>query len=87
MERRVALGYTLAVSILMVFSMVYGFTVSHPDNVYTRHGLPVTWGRHQLVTIAGPADAWVVNLNAMLGDLVIWLAILVTPQLLGCRPS
>ncbi len=85
MNRKCVIGYTLAASIAMIFFMVYGVAVSMPDNVYTRHGLPFTWGRHQEVTIAGPVDTWTVELNAMLGDLIFWSAVTMTGPLMLTR--
>jgi hypothetical protein len=71
--------------IAMIVFTVYGFTTSMPDNVYTRHGLPFTWGWHQTVTIAGPVDTWTVRLNALVGDLVFWSAVAVTGPLFMTR--
>lgn len=85
MNRRCVIGYTVAASVAMIVLMVYGFTVSMPDNVYTRHGLPFTWGKHQQVTIAGPVDTWSVELKALLGDLVIWSAVTITGPLMLTR--
>jgi hypothetical protein len=82
MDRKLVIGYTVAASIMMTVCTVYGFTASMPDNVYTRHGLPFTWGRHQTVTIAGPVDTWTVKLNALLGDLVFWSAVTMTGPLM-----
>jgi hypothetical protein len=85
MDRKLVIGYTVAVSVAMIVFMVYGFTVSMPDNVYTRHGLPFTWGKHQQVTIAGPVDTWSVELKALLGDLVFWSAVTMTGPLMLTR--
>ena len=85
MDRKLIIGYTVAVSIMMIVCMVYGVTASMPDNVYTRHGLPFTWGRHQTVTIAGPVDTWTVELNALLGDLIFWSAVTITGPLMLTR--
>jgi hypothetical protein len=85
MNRRCVIGYTVAASVAMIVFMVYGFTVSMPDNVYTRHGLPFAWGKHQQVTIAGPVDTWSVELKALLGDLVFWSAVTMTGPLMLTR--
>jgi len=85
MNRKWVIGYTVAASAAMIAFMVYGATTSMPDNVYTSHGLPFTWGRHQQVTIAGPVDTWTVELNAMLGDLIFWSAITMTGPLMLTR--
>jgi hypothetical protein len=85
MNRKCVIGYAVAASIAMITFTVYGFTTSMPDNVYTRHGLPFTWGRHQTVTIAGPVDKWTVELNALIGDLVFWSAVTITGPLMLTR--
>ncbi len=87
MNRKYVVGYTVAAMIAMIVFTVYGFTESMPDNVYTRHGLPVVWGRHQTVTIAGPVDTWTVRLNALVGDLVFWSAVTLTGPLLLTREN
>jgi len=64
----------------MIVALIYGRSVNFPDNVHTLHGIPLVWGTHQLVTIAGPVDTWMVNVTNLVIDLVIWLVIiLVTP--------
>ena len=77
---RVALG------LLTVAALTYGWTTSYPDNVNLGYGLPLTWGVHQLITIAGPVDTWRVDPTALLIDLALWIAlIIVVPELLRPR--
>ena len=85
MNRKFVIGYTVAASVAMIVFMSYGFTVSMPDNIYTKHGLPFVWGWHQQVTIAGPVDTWAVELNALIGDLVFWSAVTLTGPLMLTR--
>jgi hypothetical protein len=85
MDRKQVIGYTVAAMIAMIVFTVYGFTTSMPDNVYTRHGLPFTWGWHQTVTIAGLVDTWTVRLNALASDLVFWSAVTLTGPLMLIR--
>lgn len=68
---RVALG------ILTVAALTYGWTTSYPDNLNVSYGLPLMWGTHQLVTIAGPVDTWRVDVTALFIDLVVWVALLI----------
>jgi hypothetical protein len=66
----------------MLFALLYGRPVNYPDNVNNQHGLPMVWGTHQLVTIAGPVDYWMVNITNLAIDLVIWVAIiLIVPSI------
>jgi hypothetical protein len=85
MDRKLVIGYMVIASIAMIVFTVYGFTESMPDNVYTRHGLPFTWGWHQTVTIAGPVDTWTVKMNVLIGDLVFWSAVTMTGPLMLTR--
>jgi hypothetical protein len=69
-------------ALISVIGMVFGRTINVPDNYSKIYGLPIQWGVHQLVTIAGPVDYWRINLLGMIIDLVFWLAlILVSPIL------
>jgi len=47
----------------MVMAVAWGTRYNWPDYVHVKYGLPATWGVHTLVTIAGPADSWRVNLQ------------------------
>ena len=72
-----------AVALLALAAIVFGRPVSMPDNVHTLHGLPLNWGTHQLVTIAGPVDMWRVNIVNLAIDLVIWFAaVILVPSIL-----
>ena len=74
--------FQAAVALLALAALIYGRPVSFPDNVHTSHGLPLTWGVHQLVTIVGPVDTWRVNLVNLTLDLVFWFGlVIITPVL------
>ena len=74
--------YQAAVALFALAAMIYSRPVSFPDNVHTLHGLPLTWGVHQLVTIVGPVDTWRVSMVNLTLDLVFWFGlVLVTPVL------
>ena len=74
--------FQAAVVLLALTALIYGRPVSFPDNVNTSHGLPLTWGVHQLVTIVGPVDTWRVNLVNLTLDLVFWFGlVIITPVL------
>jgi hypothetical protein len=68
---RVVLG------VLTVAAVTYGWMTSYPDNVNLSYGVPLRWGTHQLITIAGPVDVWRVDLSALLIDLLIWVTLLI----------
>jgi len=74
----------VAIGVLMVAVLTYGWLTSYPDNVNMSYGLPLTWGVHQLITIAGPVDTWRVDMSALIIDLVVWVALLiVVPMYVG----
>lgn len=68
--------YQFSVALFAVAALVFGRLVNWPDAVHTKHGLPLTWGVHQLSTIAGPVDTWSVNLVNLSIDLVFWVALI-----------
>ncbi len=73
----------IAVALIMIVAMSFGRTISYPDNVHQLYGLPLAWGTHQLVTIAGPVDTWMVDITNLIIDLLIWMAIvMLTPYLI-----
>ena len=73
----------VAIGVLMLAVLTYGWLTSYPDNVNMSYGLPLTWGVHQLITIAGPVDTWRVDMSALIIDLVVWVALLiVVPELI-----
>ncbi len=72
----------LAIALIAVALLIVGRPVSFPDNVHTVHGLPLTWGVHQLVTIVGPVDTWRVDMVNLAIDLVVWFgAMLIAPKM------
>ncbi len=69
-----------SVAVLMIGMLLFGRLVTVPDNMQTLHGFPLVWGKHQLATIAGPVNYWMVNLTSLAVDIVVWIAlILVIP--------
>ena len=63
-------------SVIVLAALVVGRPVSYPDNVHTVHGFPFVWGTHQLVTIAGSVDYWMVSQITLALDTALWLTIL-----------
>ncbi len=74
--------YQVSVSLFALAALIYGRPVSFPDNVHTLHGLLLTWGVHQLVTIVSLVDKWKVSIVNLTLDLVFWFGlVLLTPVL------
>jgi len=76
MERRSALrAIPIAVALIALIALAWGVRYNWPDNVHVRHGLPLTWGTHTLVTIAGPANIWRFDFVNLILDLGFWLSL------------
>ncbi len=83
MDRRYTVAAVQAVaSIFAIVAMIWGTRYNWPDYVHVNYGLPLTWGVHTLTTFVGPADAWSVDLTALVIDLSIWLALILFLSLL-----
>jgi hypothetical protein len=63
-------------SVIAIIGIAYGRLFSVPDARSKIYGLPLNWGVHQLVTIAGPVDIWSVNITYLVLDLIFWLIML-----------
>jgi hypothetical protein len=88
MDRRYAIITAQAVlSVIAVIALVWGSRFNWPDNVHVRHGFPLTWGTHTLVTIAGPVDIWKVDIVSLALDLFFWLGVMLAISLYLRRPS
>ena len=72
---------------IAVLAVAWGTRFDWPDFVHVDYGLPFVWATHTLVTIAGPADTWNVNVTALVMDLALWLGsmVIVTAVLLYLR--
>ena len=58
---------------LTITALSWGLTFNWPDYVHVNFGVPLVWAIHTLSTIAGPADEWVVDLSALIINLIFWL--------------
>ena len=67
----------IVVAVVALIALAWSTRYDWPDNVHVRYGLPLTWGTHTLVTIAGPANIWRVDFVNLILDLVLWLALIV----------
>lgn len=73
------------VSFVAIIGIAYGRLVSFPDAVSRLYGLPLIWGVHQLVSIAGPIDFWSVNVTYLVFDLMFWMLVLLVISILMDR--
>ena len=67
----------IVLGVLGVFALVFGRTISLPDNVRKLHGLPLVWGEHQLAAINGPVDIWNINTMYLFFDASFWFIIVI----------
>ncbi|MEM1533768.1 MAG: hypothetical protein QW059_00220 [Nitrososphaerota archaeon] len=63
-------------SICVIISLAWGFRLEWPDFVHDDYGIPLRWATHTLSTFAGPADAWSIDITALIIDLIFWQIIL-----------
>ena len=52
-----------------------GIERNWPDFLHWDYGLPITWRRHVLSTIAGPIDKWEYDFLALAVDFFFWIVI------------
>jgi hypothetical protein len=70
----------IVVAVVALIALAWSTRYDWSDNVHVRYGLPLTWGTHTLVTIAGPANIWRVDFVNLILDLVLWLALIREPD-------
>ncbi|MEM1922934.1 MAG: hypothetical protein QXO86_04285 [Nitrososphaerota archaeon] len=75
MLRRV-MALLAAWSVCVLAALGWGLRREWPDFVHDSYGFPFPWAIHTLVTFTGPADFWVVNINALILNLVFWHGVL-----------
>lgn len=69
--------------VIGVFAIIFGRTISVPDNVRQIYGLPLIWGEHQIVSITGPVDIWNINIMYLLFDVSFWiLLVIIAPAII-----
>ena len=74
-------------AVVSIIAMAWGTRFNWPDFIHVKHGFPLTWGVHTLVTIVGPVDTWSVNLVFLVLDLTVWFILLLTLPFLLRRYS
>jgi hypothetical protein len=63
--------------VLTLFGVGWGMRYDLPDFAHIDYGFPLKWATHTLVTIAGPANTWTVDIPSLLIDIAIWQTALV----------
>ncbi len=80
-RRRTSIIVNAILSIVTVVALVWGSRYNWADYVHVRYGFPLTWGIHTLISIAGPADIWRVNISSLVVDLAFWLGAMLVVNL------
>jgi hypothetical protein len=70
------------IGVLAVVSVSYGRPHNMPDNIQRLHGLPLTWGIHQIATITGPVDFWIIRILYLIIDMFFWLFLVIFTPIL-----
>jgi len=71
----------ILIAVIGLAATAYGTRVNLPDNMHIKYGLPFEWGVHTVVTIAGPASIWRVNVNSLLLDFALWFFLIIAAGL------
>ena len=71
----------IIIAVIGLAATAYGTRVNFPDAVHIKYGLPFEWGVHTIVTIAGPANDWRVNINSLLLDFALWFILIISAGL------
>ena len=71
----------IIIAVIGLAATAYGTRVNIPDAVHIKYGLPFEWGVHTIVTIAGPANDWRVNINSLLLDFALWFILIISAGL------
>ena len=72
-----SLVWTIICIVLTLFGVGWGLRYDWPDFVHIDYGFPLKWATLTLVTIAGPANTWTVDIETLLIDIAIWQLALV----------
>lgn len=59
----------------MLLGLVQSESFSWPDAVHTKYGFPFFWLTHQISSIAGPVDLWLVHPLDLTVNLFFWFGI------------
>ena len=82
METRKQFTIQGVLGLLTIFAVTNGRSISVPDNVRKVYGLPLAWGVHQLISIAGPIDSWSINIIYLVFDLLFWVGLVIVSPIL-----
>jgi hypothetical protein len=79
----IVLSFLLLWTILTILAVTWGTRYDWPDNVHLDYGFPLVWSTNTLSTIIGPVNLWIVDVTALMMNLIFWLGImLVTASIL-----
>ena len=73
----VILSFLIIWIIVTIIAVTWGTRFDWPDNVHIDYGVPFVWSTNTLSTISGAVNLWIVDITALIMNLVFWLGITV----------
>ena len=71
----VILSFMIIWIIPTMVAVTWGTRFDWPDNVHIDYGVPFVWSTNTLSTIIGAVNLWIVDITALIMNLVFWLGI------------
>ena len=72
----ITLLFLLLWSILTIFAVIWETRYDWPDNVHIDYGFPLVWSTQTLSTIIGAVNLWIVDITALIMNIIFWLGIM-----------
>jgi hypothetical protein len=72
----ITLLFLLLWSILTIFAVTWETRYDWPDNVHIDYGFPLVWSTQTLSTIIGAVNLWIVDITALITNIIFWLGIM-----------
>ena len=72
----IVLSFLFLWTILTILAVTWGTRFDWPDNVHIDYGFPLVWSTQTLSTIVGPVNLWIVDVTALMMNLIFWLGIM-----------
>ena len=74
----ILLSFLIVWSILTIFALTWGTRFDWPDAVHVDYGFPLVWSTNTLSTIVGAVNLWIVDISALILNLILWLGLMLS---------
>jgi len=74
----ILLSFLTVWSILTILALTWGTRFDWPDAVHVDYGFPLVWCTNTLSTIVGAVNLWIVDVSALILNLILWLGIMLS---------